>query len=401
MILSRWASKSNTTRTGTNPLTAVINRSENKRSKVELDVRFNDGDFASNMELVVEYKGSSKKYITDEYGKVNLGLFLEASLINICFEVDNEYRYFHEFSVDGSLMYNVRIPKLGVAIISILNQDNAPIPNCRTELTYKDTLHVYTSNENGTILIENLELGERVALSASINYEGKLISSKVEQELKFPENHIKLILKEPRPVNLLIKTFNQHGKAVAVNLGIKSESDSRTFRTDEHGRLQLDAQYELGEKLNISVDEYSYSLQHYQLNSKDNELEIRLEIPDPKLIKVKILGFSKELLPDLKIDFSGKQFIETKTTDAESTCQFYYGAFEHNEKIKASIHYPIKKKNGNVKLKTKLKAANWFSDAWDTFTDLFKPVWGHYTEDGFRSEGPYFLFMNNYNKLNL
>ena len=59
------------------------------------------------------------------------------------------------------------------------------------------------------------------------------------------------------------------------------------------------------------------------------------------------------------------------------------------------------KKNGNVKLKTKLKAANWFSDAWDTFTDLFKPVWGHYTEDGFRSEGPYFLFMNNYNKLNL
>ncbi|MFA9212315.1 MAG: hypothetical protein ACEQSR_00510 [Candidatus Methylacidiphilales bacterium] len=50
------------------------------------------------------------------------------------------------------------------------------------------------------------------------------------------------------------------------------------------------------------------------------------------------------------------------------------------------------KKNGNIKLKTKLKAANWFSDVWDAFTDLFKPVWGLYTEDGYRQEGPYFLF---------
>lgn len=45
--------------------------------------------------------------------------------------------------------------------------------------------------------------------------------------------------------------------------------------------------------------------------------------------------------------------------------------------------------------KTLTKPANWFSDAWDAFTDLFKPVWGHYTEDGFRSEGPYFIFDRN------
>lgn len=58
------------------------------------------------------------------------------------------------------------------------------------------------------------------------------------------------------------------------------------------------------------------------------------------------------------------------------------------------------KKIGNVKLKSNLKAANWFEDAWDAFTDLFKPVWGHYEEDGQRSEGLCFLFRNTENKPN-
>ena len=53
------------------------------------------------------------------------------------------------------------------------------------------------------------------------------------------------------------------------------------------------------------------------------------------------------------------------------------------------------KKLENKKVKTKdnlLKPANLFDDAWDWFTYLFKPVHGYYTEDGQRTEGPYFLF---------
>ncbi len=71
------------------------------------------------------------------------------------------------------------------------------------------------------------------------------------------------------------------------------------------------------------------------------------------------------------------------------------------KKAEAEKHSSNFKKNRIVKLKSNLKAANWFSDAWDAITDLWKTVWGLYTEDGYRQEGPYFLFMNNYNKLNL
>ncbi len=48
------------------------------------------------------------------------------------------------------------------------------------------------------------------------------------------------------------------------------------------------------------------------------------------------------------------------------------------------------------KAKNFTKPANWFEDAWDFFTDLFKPVWGYYEEDGQRSEGPYFMFDRTY-----
>jgi hypothetical protein len=52
-----------------------------------------------------------------------------------------------------------------------------------------------------------------------------------------------------------------------------------------------------------------------------------------------------------------------------------------------SVDKKIKKREKNL-----VKPANWLSDAWDAFTDLWKPVWGLYTEDGYRQEGPYFLF---------
>ena len=44
---------------------------------------------------------------------------------------------------------------------------------------------------------------------------------------------------------------------------------------------------------------------------------------------------------------------------------------------------------------------DFMNNLWDIISSPFKPVWGYYEEDNMRKEGPYFLFMNNYNKLNL
>ena len=55
----------------------------------------------------------------------------------------------------------------------------------------------------------------------------------------------------------------------------------------------------------------------------------------------------------------------------------------------------VSKRESEIELNKKenlIKPMNWFSDAWDFFIDLFKPVHGLYKEDGYRNEGPYFLF---------
>jgi len=53
---------------------------------------------------------------------------------------------------------------------------------------------------------------------------------------------------------------------------------------------------------------------------------------------------------------------------------------------------PFVKIKNKVDLLKKSKPAGFFDDAWDWFTDLFKPVHGYYEEDGQRNDGPYFLF---------
>ncbi|MFA9212313.1 MAG: hypothetical protein ACEQSR_00500 [Candidatus Methylacidiphilales bacterium] len=85
----------------------------------------------------------------------------------------------------------------------------------------------------------------------------------------------------------------------------------------------------------------------------------------------------------------------------DSTFEKHKECLDYKPNLKEVKQTNNLKEDKIVKLESKSKPENWFSDAWDTFTDLFKPVWGLYTEDGYRQEGPYFLFMNNYNKLNL
>jgi hypothetical protein len=83
--------------------------------------------------------------------------------------------------------------------------------------------------------------------------------------------------------------------------------------------------------------------------------------------------------------------------DSNSVQEVNVVSFESNKLNKIVKKLENKKEK---KLKYLAKPANWFEDAWDAFTNLFKPVWGHYEEDGFRSEGLCFLFRNTENKPN-
>jgi hypothetical protein len=337
VVLCRWGSKSNVFKTAINPLSVVINRPGNNRSDVSLFVKYLDGDYASAINTSVEYKGGIKTYQTDEYGKAHLGRFLHGSNLKIYFNFGNEKRYQKQIVIDEKTLYEINLPKTGDALITVVNQDNKSIPKADIEVLYQNNRTGYKTNENGTLILENLEYGEKLQIFASFLSETGSISSNADLLISNPENE------------LTIGTIDQNDKPFSTNLSISSFGKINEYSTDENGSLYLNGLYEIGQNFSIKVKEFNYELNDYKIIEKENEIIIKLSVPEPKMISVKLLDFKKQLLPGTLIDFSSKNISESRTTNDASLCTFNQGDFIHNEKIKARIHYPKKKKNGDVK----------------------------------------------------
>jgi hypothetical protein len=86
--------------------------------------------------------------------------------------------------------------------------------------------------------------------------------------------------------------------------------------------------------------------------------------------------------------------IDTICIDNIDSCDF-----KDVETVKIFDNKKQKKAINTAKIKA-LGLGDFFSDIWDDFTSLFKPVWGYYEENGMRNEGPYFLFNREGDKLN-
>ncbi len=349
VVLCRWGSKSNLVKTAVNPLTTVINRPGNNRSEVTVRTKYNDGDYASEINISVEYKGNIKNYQTNEYGEVQLGRFLHGSNIKIFFIFGNEKRYQHQFTVDERTHYDIKIPKTGDAVINVVNQDGKSIPGCDIELEYKGSKYAYKTNENGTLVIEHLEYREILEVFAEMEILGTSTKANAQLKISDSENKLTLVLKEPRPANLSIKTIDQFDNPISTNISIAFSGKVQEFTTDEEGELKINGLYELGQSLNIKATDFNHELKGYVINEKENEIILKLSVPEPKFIIVKLLDFKKQLLPGTKIDFASQNINESRTTNEASLCNFNIGDFNHNEKVKTKIYYPKKKKNGNLK----------------------------------------------------
>jgi hypothetical protein len=349
VVLCRWGSKSNIIRTPLNPLTVVMNRPCNNRSNVTLQAKYHDGDFVSNIELNVVYKGGTKSYQTDEYGRAELGRFLHGAELGVYLMYGAEKRYFHHLIVDERTQYEVKIPRTGDALITVLNQDGISIPSAVLDIVYKNDKQNYKTNENGTLILENLEYGEIINIVAKTIIQGREYNANAELHINQPQNVLTINLREPRPANLTIRTLDQNDNVLSTAIVINSMGKTQDFITNDQGLLHLNALFEIGQILNIKAGEYNYELNGYKIKDKENEIILKISVPEPQRITVKLLDFNKQPLPGILIDFSSKNINEPRTTTNDAFCTFNKSDFLHNEKIKAGIHYPIKKKNGDVK----------------------------------------------------
>jgi hypothetical protein len=370
VVLSRWGSKSNVVKTTINPLTTVINRPGNKRSDVCLHTKYKDGDFASNIELSVEYKGAVKNYQTDELGQLTLGRFIHGSIITVFFGHGKEKRYQHSFTIDERIDYHIQIPKTADLIIETVNQEGNPIV-CDIELDYKNSKTVQKTNDSGMLIVEDLEYGERIDVFANF-FEN---SASAGIQISGPDNRLRLVLKEPSPSNLLIKTLDQFDNPLSTDIAISADGKIQHYQTNTEGIVYLKGIYEIAQVINISAEAYQFELTNYKITEKEQELVLRLRVPEPKALTVKLLDFNKQPLPALKIDFASKNINEPRTTDADAICRFNQGDFVHNEKIKAKIYYPKTQKNGNVKTVLYSKSFRYDENQHEYILQLKKRNW--------------------------
>jgi hypothetical protein len=374
-VLCSWGCKLAAQRIESNPLTTALAKASNNRSLVNIHLKYNDGDIGSNLAFSLRYKGQSKAYQTDEYGQSHLGKFKHGSPISILFEIGGESRYQHDFVVDTRNDYHVQIPKLGDLLLNVVNQKLEPLAKAEVEVIYKSETLYELTNEEGLVSLHYLEQGETIQVSARYQTDLGLIQQSESFLIQAEDNQYTLILKEREAANLRIRTVDQKGNYFSTPIRIDAEDGSRSLQTDESGELYLKHQYGIGDQLTIEATDFENSLYEYRIEEKDNELLLKLTIPEPEIVSFKLIDHKNRPLPGIEIDFVASELQERKETNSEASCIFSKENFVDGEKISCKIYIPKKTRKGKTKTKVYKKSVKYDEQQSEYILKLKKRNW--------------------------
>lgn len=373
IMLTAWGCKKTGIQTEANPLTTVLQKASNNRSNVHIEVNYTDGDTASNQSFILNYKNYPKSYETDEYGKSSLGKFRHGSELIASFLYDGEERYQHKFIVDSREAYLIQIPKVGDAIINVVNQKLEPL-EAQLEIKYKLDFIQAETNGEGIYTLHNLEQGESIQITASFQDTEGLIEEHKDFIVQAENNQYTLILKQREAARLTIATIDQNGDFFATPLEISSPKGLLSLKTDSSGKLNLD-QFAVGDELEVKATDFENSNYKHTIESADSELILKIVVPIPQFVNFKLIDHKNKPLEGINIDFNASNIEETKTTNAEANCQFPIESFTDGEKIKAKIHIPKKNKKGKIKTKIYKRTVKYDAEQSEYILKLKKRNW--------------------------
>ncbi len=164
-VLTSWGSKIAAQKIEANPLTTVLQKANNNRSVVHLQLQYTDGTPAADLDFILSYKGYPKTYSTDEYGQCTLGKFRHGSELSVAFQYGTEQRYQQQLVVDQREHYLISLPKVGDLLLQVLNQKQEPLEGVELNIQYKNERLQAQSNSEGWASIHYLEQGEQVQIT--------------------------------------------------------------------------------------------------------------------------------------------------------------------------------------------------------------------------------------------
>jgi hypothetical protein len=311
LVITQWAIKLINTDYQPELLTVPWKIDIPKFIHVLINAKYNNGDIAGNKVFYFDFElktkenetphsvsnGSSK---TDKNGVKDFKMVRPGSTLKIYDIISGEKKYIHDFIIDEGTMYNVIFPLFADAIVKVINQKNIPVSNFSVIIELEGIQWNNKTDNTGNFKLTNLEVGKKVKLTDS--------NQEVSQEYAVEkENNIYIL----RIIQLLYQdvtiTILDQFDRVVKNKDLIIESDKKNnsrglyeYKSDEFGIIHLkdileDSDLIVKEKNKVS------NIQTYKCSPENKDFIFRIEVPVPRVIKIKVIDDDEKPLVNREV----------------------------------------------------------------------------------------------------
>ncbi len=327
VILTQWACQDQIVGNSIDKLTAIINRPQPDKQKVQVFIKYKDGSIAEKRQFYYEYSHKAqetkveKKERTNIEGLCNLRKLKIGATISIYDIVDDKKCYIHSYTIEeGTEIYEAVFPLFADVKVKVINQKNDPVSNIDIVIDYEGDKITRNTLEYGHFTVENLEVTKTITIS-----EKEKSENSIDYTIKSDKNEVVLNIVQPFYSDAQITVINQEDEVVPdvqllLDLETKKENyTEKEYKSDKDGLIKL-TDVLIGSTIKAVQKSNSTNTFEYLLSETENEFIFKIRQQFFADAKIKVIDQENNELSDevLLIEYTTKDGTEQKelTTNA-------------------------------------------------------------------------------------
>jgi hypothetical protein len=328
-----------------NKLVFNIHRIITASVRITLINKFDNKPVASHTVKVKTADGEEKEFASDSEGIVLLNRLETPTVITVTDAAD-KYNY-RDFAVDvngGEFVFPLELPVIITPNIKVINRkDKTPVGAYPLKVKIGDNEQKLHSNREGVIALAGVEQGGKILVTdANDCYNNAEFTVDINNaELIFP-------VELPEIMELRIKVVNRNDEepvgAYPLKVKIGNNEQEELF-SNRDGIILLNL-LEKDAKLSIVDGNNPYNNVEFTIDAGMVEYIFPIELPEKKMVKIKLVTKRKEVVPNHIIDVIINGEHHKKTTDSEGKISLPASLFTHGQKVKVEV--PITENDMNI-----------------------------------------------------
>lgn len=296
------------------------------QSQVTVLVRYSDGLPAVNEPFNLLLFGSTVPFKTNNEGHFDVGYLINGKTFAISDGKGNEKSFTVEPTIE---YYEVEFPMVSSYDITVSNQEGTLCANFSLLVDGSR----YVTNDNGCIRIDDVVLTPKMTIEALHEETGHKEIFKVVRDPE--ENHFKFVYNERFYSSLDVIARYEDGECLPY---FKMKVGMNEFEADEYGSLHIDSlDPDTTIRVASAMDCNCYV--DVKLQRGDNKVELVLQRPKEKMVKVCLTNKDGNPLQNMPIKIERKAGDLEGITDAEGCVFFPAALFSDGEELKLICSY--------------------------------------------------------------